>query len=224
MKKAILISVLLTLVSAIVLQLLPKRAPEVGRGQHLRQVLPEDLPGWSGTDLPLGQNEAVSGAVEKTLRFDDAYFREFRSGRGTVALYVAYWGPGKMPVQLVSSHTPDRCWVENGWSREKVRHAVAAASAVRPGEWRLFKAPSGQKLNVLFWHVVGDDLYDYGQRASEMPSAWRWWRDAALQAVRPPAEQYFIRVSSDRPFEELAGDAGWQQLLRALEEVGLRAG
>lgn len=206
------------------LQFMPQRRSEPGKGRHLGATLPRDLRGWTGKDLRLGTTEASSSAVEKTLGFDDVYYREFTSNGRTISLYVAYWGPGKMPLQLVASHTPDRCWVENGWSCEQMKHQVAveggdAVSA--PGEWRIFSTPGGQKLTVLFWHKTGLGFYNYGERSNKLPSAWRWWRDAAMQAFRAPGEQYFVRLTSDCPFEALKNDPGWGQLLVGLRQIGL---
>lgn len=45
----------------------------------------------------------------------------------------------------------------------------------------------------------------------------------ARQIFQAPAEQYFIRVTSDRPFEELKGDPGWGELVSALAGLGLEA-
>lgn len=224
MKRVAFILISFLLAGAVALQFWQRREVGPGKGLHLATALPGELPGWSGKSLPLGATEAVSGAVEKTLRFDDVYFREFRSRIGVISLYAAYWGPGKMPTQLVASHTPDRCWAENGWTCDEVAHEVAPTSQspmLLPGEWRVFSAPGGQKLNVLFWHRVGGELYDYGHRINRMPSVWRWWRDAARQALRSPPEQYFIRLTSDVPFERLRGDPGWEQMLAALRRIGL---
>lgn len=186
-------------------------------------MLPLQLAGWRGREVPLGPNEAVDGAVGKVLRFDDVYFHEFNSARGSISLYVAYWNPGTMPVQLVASHTPDRCWVENGWKNESVQHeaALPGGGLLRAGEWRTFLAPDQQRLHVQFWHLVGSRTYDFGDRVNRVPSAWRWWRDAAQQVFQSPQEQYFIRLTSTCPFAELAGDLGWGELLRALAALGL---
>ena len=84
-----------------------------------------------------------------------------------MSVYAAYWGPGKMPVQLVASHTPDRCWVENGWKSGAVKHDAglgAGGTMPRPGEWRTFLAPDRELLNVQFWHLVSSKTYDYGDR------------------------------------------------------------
>ncbi len=225
MKRGVLVAMAMVVVVSVMLQLGPQRAPRPGKGLHLSAMLPQKLAGWSGKDVPLGATEAATGMVEKTLRFDDVYFREFSSRGRTVSLYVAYWGPGKMPTQLVASHTPDRCWVENGWSCDDLKHDVSLISreaGLAPGEWRLFSTPAGQKLAVVFWHRIGDGFYDYGDRVNRVPSVWRWWRDAAKQVFGSPGEQYFVRLTSDQPFETLAGDPGWQQLTTALGQLGLR--
>lgn len=225
MKPGVLLPLVLVLAGALAVQLAPRPEFETGKGPHLRMALPQQISGWMGAEVPLGATEAASGAVEKALRFDDVYFREFRAGTRTLSLYVAYWGPGKMPTQLVASHTPDRCWVENGWSCEQVRHGVpisGQASTLRPGEWRVFSAPNGQKLTVVFWHRVGAELYDYGDRTNKIPSVWRWWRDAVAQSFRQPREQYFVRLASDQPFETLRNDPGWNELVAALGALKLR--
>lgn len=214
------------LLVAISLQIWPVQGGEGsrGKGKHLAAALPDALLGVKSRALELGNTENVRTAVERTLRYDDVLYREYRVGEATVTLYAAYWGPARMPTQLVASHTPDRCWVENGWACEQSRHDVTAGitgEAFLPAEWRLFKAPAGPKLHVVFWHLVGDKVYDYGDRLNRVPSAWRWWRDAASQIFKAPPEQYFIRVTSDIPFEKLQAEPGWHELLGALAKLGL---
>ena len=80
------------------------------RGPHLEAALPTGVPGWRVRNLPLGQNESVRSAVEKTLNYDDVVYREYAKGGVVAGVYAAYWGAGKMPTRLVASHTPDRCW------------------------------------------------------------------------------------------------------------------
>lgn len=224
MPRGLRIGVLFVLAGAIAIQFGARRKNSAGKGKHLNLALPAQVHGWVGRDIPLGPTETVRGAVEKTLRYDDVLNREYRSARGVVTIYAAYWGPGSMPIQLVASHTPDRCWVENGWRCEASKHQqglVGFETTTRAGEWRIFSAPDGQKLHVQFWHLVGGEIYDYGDRSNTIPSVWRWWRDASRQVFWSPAEQYFIRLSSDRPFPEMVGDVGWGQLLTALAKLGL---
>ncbi|MBI2513183.1 MAG: hypothetical protein HYV96_14490 [Opitutae bacterium] len=195
------------------------------RHEPLKTIFPSSIPGVLAChELELGPTETARAEVEKTLRYDDLLYCEYRLRAAVVTVYVAYWGPGRMPTQLVASHTPDRCWVSAGWTCEEMRHQVALGAARvvdAPGEWRRFAGPDGARLQVQFWQLVGGELYDYGERSNRVPSIWRWWRDAARQALRAPPEQYFIRVTSDRPFEQLAGDPGWLTLERALARIGL---
>lgn len=195
----------------------------------LAERIPVALPGWAGRDEPLGANEVVSTAVERTLNYDDYVFRIFRRGDTTLGVYVAYWAPGRMPIQKVASHTPDRCWTENGWRCLEMKHGVAVAATggdLLPAQWRIFEPPSAaqsHKEHVLFWHLVGDRLYDYGQRFNATPRAIDWWRDTVAYATSGSDAQYFIRVTSNRPFEQLEGDPGWQEVLAALGKLGLAA-
>lgn len=209
--------------AALLSQVLWSNRPLPSKGRHLRVALPDEITGWKGRDMPLGQTESAEGQVEGVLRYDDVYNREFTSGRGTVSLYVAYWEPGKMPVQLVASHTPDRCWTSAGWTCRQMLHDVRLPG-LRPGAGRAFEGPHQVSLNVVFWHLVGNELYDYGERFTQVPHPWKWWRDAAKQIFIRPKEQYFIRLSSDRPFEEIRHDPGFQEVLTALAKLGLAEG
>lgn len=193
-----------------------------GKGPHLQQYLPQQIKGWEGRESKLGSTEAAEGKIEGILVFDDVYFREFTSGKGVLSLYAAYWSPGKVPVQVVSSHTPDRCWTRAGWSCLELRHAVEL-SGLKPGEWRIFDAPSHGSLNVIFWQLVGDELYDFGDRFTQIPHPLKWWRDVARQIVSSPQEQYFIRLTSSVPFDEIWEDEGLQEVVAALAELGLAA-
>ena len=196
-----------------------------GKGRHLAAAIPIDPSGWTSHEVPLGATEEVRGAVAETLRYADVLLREYRSARGTLTVYIAYWAPGQMPTQLVASHTPDRCWTEVGWVCEQLRHKTRLtlpAGVTLPGEWRLFADPGGQRLQVLYWHLAGGQVYDQGERLATSPSLGRWLRDALGQVLQAPPEQYFIRLSSDRPFEELQDDAGWRQLTQALGGLGLQ--
>lgn len=210
---------------AIGFQWIPARVPSPGKGRHLAGFLPATLTGWDSLAVPLGASEAGTAQVADVLRYDDVSFREyFHPGKTSFSLYVAYWNPGKMPVQLVASHTPDRCWVESGWKSLEANHRSVVRTSMgqlRPGQGRIFKAANGTVQHVLFWHLVGDELYDYGTRVSVVPSPWKWWSEVALGAISRPREQYFIRLSSERPLEELEQDQGFQELITRVGQLGL---
>ena len=197
------------------------------RPVKLTQTVPAKLPGWQGRDEPLGATEFLQGSAAQTLNFDDYVFRVFAAGNRRVGVYVAYWSPGRMPINKVASHTPDRCWTENGWQCVQARFQVnlrpVTGLALRAGQEREFLSPEGRREYVIYWHLVGDKLYDYGERLNARPSAVKWWRDTLRYAFSGGEAQYFIRLTSDRPFEELAGDPGWEELLGALAKLGLAA-
>lgn len=232
--RAVLVLATLVLLTAAGLQFIRVRDMTGGERQQparpagLKNQIPATLAGWTVRDEPLGPNESVRSAVERTLNYDDYVYRLYRRNGVTVGVYVAYWAPSRMPVQKVASHTPDRCWTENGWTCLESRHhemIASPAAALRAAQWRIFRAPGSgdQKEHVLFWHLVGPRLYDYGERFNATPGLIQWWRDAISYALSGSQAQYFIRVTSSVPFERLAGEAGWNELLAALAKLGLAA-
>jgi hypothetical protein len=216
----------LVLVTAVALQGMSvfREAPRV-RGLHLTQSVPFAIQDWNGRDLPLGANEFVSKVAEKTLNYDEVIYREYRRADAFFTVYVAYWGAGKMPAQLVASHTPDRCWTENGWRCLEMKFRqpfVVDGQALQPAEWRLFEPPNGGKPTyVLFWHLVAGRVYDYGDRFSSVPDPLRWCKDAVQQAFLGNREQYFIRIASSDTPEKLSNDPGFRAVMRGLGRLGL---
>ena len=106
---------------------------------QLGATLPKAVTGWEAADEPLGPTEFLQTAVEKSLNYDDMVNRLYRSGVRSFGLYVAYWSPGRMPVQKVASHTPDRCWSENGWTCEAMRIEAGLSAGdqrLLPARWR----------------------------------------------------------------------------------------
>ena len=223
---------LVVLVAALGLQFVRLRNVKEGDTQsamkqiNLAGTVPKAITGWGATDEPLGPTEFLQTAVEKNLNYDDVVNRVYRSDVRSFGLYVAYWSPGRMPVQKVASHTPDRCWSESGWTCEAMRiddHLKAGDQLLLPARWRLFRPPveGGAKQYVLYWHLVGGALYDYGDRFNQRPDPLKWWRDTLHYALKGSSEQYFIRIMSSQPLEELQGDAGFQEVLGALAGLGL---
>jgi hypothetical protein len=193
---------------------------------HLDVTIPLTIPGgWTGADVPLGANEFLSKESEKVLNYDAVLNREYSRDGETFGVYVAYWGAGKMPTRLVASHTPDRCWTENGWRCTAMKFKqpeIFEGAVLQPAEWRVFEPPlGGQPTYVLYWHLVEGHAYDYGDRFNNVPSPVLWWKDAVQQAVLGSREQYFIRLTSNEPLENLWNDPGFTEVLRGLGQLGL---
>jgi Protein of unknown function (DUF3485) len=216
------------LVTAVALQGINflREAPK-SRSPHLSQSVPLELPGWSGRDVPLGANEFLSNEVEKVLNYDDVLYREYGRGGENFGVYVAYWGAGKMPTRLVASHTPDRCWTENGWRCLQMKFKTAEnieGVKLQPAEWRVFEPPrGGAPTYVLYWHLVEGQTYDYGDRFNNVPDPVLWWKDAVQQALLGSREQYFIRLTSSAPLEDLWTDPGFKEVIQGLGRLGLVA-
>lgn len=204
-----------------------KVVPSATPHRRLAEATPRELRGWNVVDLPLGPTEAVNEAALKTLNLDDYVYREFRRGTESFTIYAAYWGPGKMPVRLVASHTPDRCWTENGMRCDEMRfHQTYAIRERRlqPGEFRTFTPAGGaEKINVIYWHVVGGESYDYGERFNAVPSPWRWWKDTLAEATHGSREQLFVRVASAQPVDALWRQPDFLTAMTAVANLGLWA-
>lgn len=180
---------------------------------------------WVARDEPLGATEAVNEATLKTLNLDDYVYRRFSRGGKTFTVYAAYWGPGRMPTRLVASHTPDRCWTENGMRCVDMRFRetfTVERQTLLPAEYRVFTpSTTAQRTYVVYWHTVEGKLYDYGGRFNAVPHPWLWWKDTVAQAMQGSHEQFFVRVASETPFEELWTEPGFLEVMRKVADLGL---
>jgi len=70
--------------------------------------------------------------------------------------------------------------------------------------------------------LVGDELYDYGERFNSRPHPIKWIRDSLAYAMKGSQEQYFIRLTSDQPVENLLTDPELAPVLKVLADLGLR--
>lgn len=221
-KSFLLITIAGVLLLAAAIQVSPLLFPAViTKAEPLEELISEQIPGWTAEEIPLGQTEEVRNAVLGTLRFDDHLSRLYRRGYSQVGVYIAYWKPGTMPVRKVGVHTPDTCWVQNGWTcsaRESYVQKTVAHRQMKPAEYGVFDLDASRQY-VLFWHLVGDRVHTYDQQG--MHSLTAAFQDTVQYGLNQRQEQFFIRVSSNRPFEEIWDDPGFQQLMNEIAELGL---
>lgn len=187
----------------------------------LTEILPASAPGWEvRTPDDLYQ---FSGILQTTHLLQRTYLRRDATG-GLVDLtvYIAYWPPGQTSVSRVASHTPDACWPGAGWVPQTTvsqHRAVPALDGLTlaPAEYRLFLAERGYPQHVWFWHVFDGHVIDY-QDPYSLPAllqiAWKY-------GFRRQGSQYFIRISSNRPWAELAQEPLLRRLMTNLQAVGL---
>lgn len=177
--------------------------------------------GWTVNEYPLGATEFMEKVVEKKLQFDDALFRVYRQGSTEFGLYIAYWSPGRKSLREVDTHTPDTCWVNNGWRMEDRSSGFcgfASGTKVAAGQYRRFSA-NGEIQYVAFWHMLGGDSIDIQYRGLPTPSYL--WKLALGDGPSIRSEQYFIRLSCSRPLDEVWGDPALKELLNVLRQTGL---
>jgi hypothetical protein len=194
---------------------------------RIADIVPKAASNWRVSNELLGPTEATSQSALKVLNLDDYVYRRFQRGATWYTIYAAYWAPGRMPTRLVASHTPDRCWTENGMRCVEMQfHQVRELNGKRlfGAEERAFTGPTGgEKTYVAYWHLVEDKLYDYGGRFNAIPHPWLWWKDTMAQAMYGSREQLFVRIASNTPIGDLWSDTDFRGVMSTLAELGLYA-
>ncbi len=223
MKRPIFIIVAAVFLLAVAMQAYPVFVTsEVTKTDKLDNLISENIPGWRSQDLPLAETEEARNTVERRLDFDDYISRIYRSGETEVGVYIAYWEPGKTAVRMVGVHTPDTCWVQNGWTctdRESGVSKEIGDTSLKPGEFGTYQIRD-HVAHVLFWHLVGDRVHGYEQQG--MHNIFAPLHDIVNFGLNQRQEQYFIRVSSNRPFSEIWDDPGFAQLMQDIAALGLK--
>jgi hypothetical protein len=168
------------------------------------ELIPRAINGWVVKDIPIAESEEMKQAVKEALNFDSAIFRSYKRGNDEISIYLAYWLPGSINPEQVDGHTPDICWVNNGWKMEKPKppsNLDINGHSLPMLNYRKFEA-QGHGLSVLFWHLTGSE---YRQSFSVFEEGLGFWDRAerrvnqVWKAVTTPArQQLFIRISSNR--------------------------
>lgn len=171
----------------------------------IAELVPENIPGWESTEIPIAQTPEGQEQVGRILRFDQAITRLYKRGNTEVMVYAAYWEPGKTSRSEVALHNPDTCWVYAGWERKDRSYknrATWSQSPLLPVEWGVFEM-NQRTSHVLFWHKHGQSTFVEDQHGWESDPISRIQRklkpffeffDTGLQ---PHREQLFVRISSN---------------------------
>ncbi|MFA6286090.1 MAG: exosortase/archaeosortase family protein [Opitutaceae bacterium] len=186
---------------------------------NLATVLPAKADGWNViTTRDLYQ---FSEILQTRNLIQRSYVRPAANGSvEQVTFYVAYWAPGQAPVSLVSTHTPAACWPGSGWENQS--DAIPPSAFLAGGkplpapEYRMFK--NGPLLShVWYWH-----LYEGRPLVQVAPNSPLTLLKLALRyGFRKGGDQLFIRISSNRSWEELRDDPLVVDILSRLEPLGL---
>ncbi|CAI8295410.1 MAG: Uncharacterised protein [Bacteroidota bacterium] len=223
MKQLVIITVSILLVSVIGLRtyftLVPP--PEPTFQEALSDLMPDDIKGWRIKDHDMADSPEASSRVSDFLKFDDAIFRTYEQYDTAIGLYIAYWKPGTASYRWAGAHTPDTCWVVNGWTRNERAYSVPFSHAERefePAEFGVYEMNSNEQ-NVYFWHIVGGRAYSYKQ--TKVPNIFSALIDIKNFGLNLRKEQFFVRISSNKDFETLKSTEAMDQILEALYALNM---
>lgn len=197
--------------------------PEQNMDIELSEAVPQELPGWEIEDHELAESEEMQDRVEDILNFSKALFRSYSKDDTEIAVYIAYWEPRKMPVRMVQAHTPDICWVRNGWEVADSEYSVALSAdgiPLKPAEFRVMTRDPAPLQYVYYWHTVGDRIY-----VNRTIGSWDRWdpiKSLFKFGLKQRREQFFIRLSSNRPFSEIWNDPDFQIILKDLADLAIK--
>ena len=199
MKNTLIFAVILLIAATGLIVYGSTRIPEPTFHGKLADLLPEPPPGWTMVKKAIADTPEMKAAVDELLNYDDGVFVDYTNGTDRLSVYIAYWTPGRMSQRLVASHTPDVCWVGNGWKKESsetVTGLTAGGEALPPAEGRLFTI-NGSGEYVWFWHLVGGDAKSYA--TGNVPPWYAPLSDLVAKGLNQREEQFFIRLSSNVP-------------------------
>lgn len=198
--------------------------------QTLEEMIPPSLPGWSSNQVPLSNTPEGVDRVLQVLDLDDVYSREYVRGDVRVMVYAAYWFPGSEPYSAVAIHNPDSCWVIAGWEieeRENNRLTSLAGVDLKEHEYGVY-TKDGATAHVMFWHLLGGEPNKYIKHML--------WTSSGLDSIKRQfyfifsmyqmglnlgQDQLFVRLSSNKSFEELEALGYLDQIFDHLSALGL---
>jgi exosortase len=185
---------------------------------NLAALLPEAPPGWTVQTTP--NFDQYSGILHTHALIERVYSDGPSPDSAHVTLYIAYWRPGQAPVSLVDTHTPDACWPGSGWVAQAGpsgrQELSIGGRRLAPAESRLF-AHGTFETSVWFWHLYGGRPITFVDPRSVgrlLGLAWRY-------GFGPAKDQMFVRVSSDRPWGEIASQPVLGQFFENMRPLGL---
>lgn len=185
---------------------------------QVEELLPAGFVDWQSVAPP--DLYRFSPILQTNYLTERTYWRVRNGELVTVNAYVAHWPAGQASVSLVATHTPDACWPGTGWEpRPHPQRQVALEFAGRKlpvAEHRLFERDR-QPQHVWFWHVYDGRVIDY-----RAPYAVRNLVAIALEyGFRREGTQYFVRFSSNRPWEDLHDDPLVRQIFANFSRIGV---
>ena len=183
------------------------------------QEITSGLDGWAWEDLPLANSPELLEKIDEELTFDAAIFRVYQKADLVVAVYAAYWFPGKKDYRSIYTHVPDVCWRSNGWSvssRNDDYSLITEEGPLEPGQHRTMEK-GGRQEDVLFWLVVNGVPFRYSNG-----TVLENLLADMLRGVSVPTDgHYFLRISANQRMEELRYDQDFLEIVEGIAQYGL---
>lgn len=194
---------------------------------RLKHAIPVAVGNWTSTDNQLGDTEEVQRAAEKVLNLSDYVNRSYKNGDTEFTVYIAYWKPDTMEIHRASSHSPDRCWVANGWKniaekKTKFDSLDIDGEKLFGGYSRAYKISTDRgdvERFVWYWHIVDGKPYGYGKMDNFTPTISNWLKGVFSRVLEGMPEQYFIRIDSSTPLETLKTDEGFKTVMKSVGKL-----
>lgn len=189
------------------------------------QFISSSLPGWTAKDLPIADSDDMVKIVEKTLNYDSYVYRSYQNADVEILLYIAYWKPAQIAPAMVEAHTPDICWVANGWEMHPLPPLTGLKHAGQTLDMRQYRrfVVHGQDTYVGFWQINGHQLRDMTSTAEAHLSTWERTKRRFYQVwdgmLNPPGQQVFVRISSSAPLDQLTDTAPFQAVFDLIERL-----
>lgn len=180
-------------------------------------ALPEAIADWevtTRTDL-----YRFSAQLQTDILAERTYARVDARGTLQITVYLAYWPAGQASVSLVAAHTPDACWPGSGWEEDRAQHRSIALNLgpthLPPAQFRSFKLDTFPQ-NVWYWHLFDGKPIEgkVGSPRELLSLAWHY-------GFRDEEEQVFVRISSNRGWEEIAHEPLLTDIITRLGPLGL---
>lgn len=190
-------------------------APEV----PLAKLIPADAANWQVKTLD--DLTRFSGILQTNHLLERNYRGVIDGQPVQLNVYIAHWVAGAAPVSLVASHTPDACWPGAGWKTEshpdRQVDLTLGAQRLPTAEHRIFRYGQAPQ-HVWFWHIYNGRVINYRDPYS-VPALV----EIALRyGFSREGSQYFIRVSSNVPWEKLRDQPVVRELFANLAPIGLQ--
>lgn len=190
----------------------------------LESVLEPAFASARTSSLSVGATEFETDAAERILNYDQVLYKNIETPASRFQLFITYWRAGKIEERLVTGHTPDTCWISNGWTcrlRKRLFEVeLPGVFHMKRWEYGVYES-QGVVRAALFVHLADGDYSKY--KVVGKKSISEWLPQALSQGFRTRTEQVFIRITWDSRSAPPYADEVFQDIVQRLEKTFFKA-